>query len=131
MAKKPDPISGLMSELQKKGIEYLRFEMPDLHGVSRSKTVPIDKVEDYARRGLNFYGGVLGLDTASNVVPASGLHTAAELCRPAPLPDPGLAPRHSLAAEYGERRLPRLLVRRRAAQGGAALRLRRACQAGR
>ena len=44
MAKKPDAISGLMGELQKRGIEYLRFEMPDLHGVSRSKTVPIDKV---------------------------------------------------------------------------------------
>ena len=46
-----------------------------MHGVSRSKTVPVDKVEGYARGGLNFYGGVLGLDTSSNVVPASGLHT--------------------------------------------------------
>ena len=89
MAKRPDPISGLMSELHKQGIEYLRFEMPDLHGVSRSKTVPIDKVEDYARRGLNFYGGVLGLDTSSNVVPASGLHTQQNYADQLLFPDPG------------------------------------------
>ena len=54
------PIAGLMAELESTKIEYLRFELPDMHGVSRSKTVPIDKVESYARRGLNFYGGVLG-----------------------------------------------------------------------
>ena len=63
-----------------------------MHGISRSKTVPIDKVEDYARRGLNFYGGILGLDTSSNVVPASGLHGAAQLRRPAALPRSRLAP---------------------------------------
>jgi glutamine synthetase len=75
MAKKPDKITTFMQALKEKGIEYLRFEMPDLHGTSRAKTVPIDKVESYVRHGLNFYGGVLGLDTSSNVVPASGMHT--------------------------------------------------------
>ena len=65
-----DRIATFMAELEAKQIEYLRFELPDMHGVSRSKTVPVDKVEAYARSGLNFYGGVLGLDTSSNVVPA-------------------------------------------------------------
>lgn len=55
-------------------IEYLRFELPDLHGVSRLKVVPIKKVEGYARKGLNFYGGTLALDTSSLVVPGSGYH---------------------------------------------------------
>jgi glutamine synthetase len=55
-------------------IEYVRFELPDMHGTSRSKTIPAAKARDYALDGLNFYGGVLGLDTSSNVVPASGLH---------------------------------------------------------
>lgn len=84
-----DPIAGLMKRLQAEGIEYLRFEMPDMHGVSRSKTVPVDKVEAYARRGLNFYGGVLGLDTSSNVVPMSGLHTQRNYADQALFPDPG------------------------------------------
>lgn len=64
----------LVAALKRNEIEYLRFELPDLHGTSRSKTVPADKVEGFARHGLNFYGGVLGLDTSSNVVPQSGLH---------------------------------------------------------
>ena len=45
MAKKADRVAGLMAELERKGIEYLRFELPDMHGMSRSKTVPVDKVE--------------------------------------------------------------------------------------
>lgn len=82
-------VSGLMAALEKHGTEYLRFEMADMAGVSRSKTVPVDKVESYARNGLNFYGGVLGLDTASNVVPASGLHGDRSYADQALFPDPG------------------------------------------
>jgi glutamine synthetase len=89
MAKKPDAIGGLMQALEERGIEYVRFELPDMAGVSRSKTVPIDKVEAYAREGLNFYGGVLGLDTSSNVVPASGLHTQQNYADQLLFPDPG------------------------------------------
>jgi glutamine synthetase len=69
-----DRIAEFMSTLKEQGIEYVRFELPDLHGVSRLKVVPIDKVEGYTRKGLNFYGGTLALDTASMVVPESGLH---------------------------------------------------------
>src|SRR5262245_741492 len=71
---KNDKVAAALKTLQADGIRYLRFELPDLHGVSRSKLVPIDFVEGYARKGLNFYGGVLGLDTSSNVVPGSGMH---------------------------------------------------------
>jgi len=83
-----DKAAALMAALREKDIEYLRFELPDMHGTSRSKTVPIDKVEAYARRGLNFYGGVLGLDTSSNVVPASGLHGDRNYADQALFPDP-------------------------------------------
>ena len=69
-----DQISEFMGSLHERGTEYLRFELPDLHGMSRLKVVPIDKVEAYARKGLNFYGGTLALDTASKVVPGAGLH---------------------------------------------------------
>ena len=69
-----DAVSEFMEELRGQGIEYLRFELPDLHGVSRLKVVPINKVEGYASQGLNFYGGTLALDTSSLVVPGSGYH---------------------------------------------------------
>ena len=81
-------VADLMAKLGQHGIEYLRFELPDLHGISRSKTVPVDKVESYARHGLNFYGGILGLDTSSNVVPASAMHTQRNYADQALFPDP-------------------------------------------
>ena len=67
-------IAEFLATLQAGGYDYLRFELPDLHGTARAKTVPLDKVEGYLRTGLNFYGGTLALDTASMVVPGSGLH---------------------------------------------------------
>jgi glutamine synthetase len=69
-----DNIETFMAKLEDGGYEYVRFELPDLHGTARAKTVPASKAEGYARKGLNFYGGILALDTASNVVPGSGLH---------------------------------------------------------
>lgn len=67
-------ISKLVEDLRSKGIRFIRFELPDTHGTSRTKVVPIDKVEGFATQGLNFYGGTLALDTAAQVVPGSGLH---------------------------------------------------------
>ena len=87
MARKDPGVSALMAKLKQHGIEYLRFELPDMHGISRSKTVPIGKVEGYARDGLNFYGGIQGLDTSSNVVPASALHTQRNYADQALYPD--------------------------------------------
>lgn len=70
----PDRITQFMQALYDQSVEYVRFELPDLHGISRLKVVPIDKVENYLRKGLNFYGGTLALDTASCVVTGSGFH---------------------------------------------------------
>ena len=47
---KDDRISEAVKALRADGIQYVRFELPDLHGTSRSKLVPIDAVEGYARR---------------------------------------------------------------------------------
>ena len=63
-----DQASALLKELKGKKIRYVRFELPDIHGTSRTKVIPIGSVEGYARRGLNFYGGTIALDSASNVV---------------------------------------------------------------
>ncbi|HEY9735508.1 MAG TPA: glutamine synthetase family protein [Trichocoleus sp.] len=83
----PDRIDQFIATLKAQNVEYVRFEMSDLHGVSRLKVVPIDKVEGYARKGLNFYGGTLGLDTASMVVPGSGLHEERKYRDHALIPD--------------------------------------------
>ena len=42
-----------------------------MHGTSRSKIIPIDHVERYARDGLNMYGGTVVLDSRSDVVPGT------------------------------------------------------------
>jgi glutamine synthetase len=50
------------------GIRYVRFELPDMHGTSRSKTIPIGHCASYAEDGLNMYGGTVVLDSRSDVV---------------------------------------------------------------
>src|SRR5881409_1433947 len=45
-----------------------------MHGISRSKTIPIAHAFDYAERGLNMYGGASVLDTRSDVVPGTLYH---------------------------------------------------------
>lgn len=67
-------IAQFIATLQHQGIEYVRFEMPDLHGIARSKLVSMAGVENAARRGLNFYSGTLALDTSSHLVSGSGYH---------------------------------------------------------
>jgi glutamine synthetase len=67
-------VTQFIQKLKDLDVRYVRFELPDLHGVSRLKVIPIDKVEGFIRKGLNFYGGTLALDTGSRVVANSGLH---------------------------------------------------------
>jgi glutamine synthetase len=61
-------VKEILEEWQTVGIEWVRFELPDMHGISRSKTVPIRHAFGYAERGLNMYGGTSVLDSRSDVV---------------------------------------------------------------
>ena len=54
------------------GYDYVRFEFPDMAGLSRGKTIPIGHVASYMRSGLNFYGGTVALDSNSIPVRNSG-----------------------------------------------------------
>jgi len=58
------------TSLRENSVEFLRFELPDLAGLSRGKTVPIEHVEGYVLNGLNLYGGAVTLD--SNSIPIAG-----------------------------------------------------------
>ena len=60
-----------LAQWREQGVRHVRFELPDMHGTSRSKLVPIDHVERYEREGLNMYGGTVVLDSRSDVVPGT------------------------------------------------------------
>ena len=65
-----------LSEIQKllrdKGIEFIRFEQTDTHGISRSKTIPVKHFEYFANHGLNFLLGQLGFDAQAFVAAGTG-----------------------------------------------------------
>ena len=61
-------VNEILEGWNRDGIEWVRFELPDMHGTSRSKTIPIRHAAGYAERGLNMYGGVSVLDSRSDVV---------------------------------------------------------------
>jgi glutamine synthetase len=64
-------VDQVVAEWKKRGIRNVRFELPDMHGTSRSKIVPIDHAARYAETGLNMYGGAAVLDSRSDVVPGT------------------------------------------------------------
>jgi glutamine synthetase len=60
-----------LAALKRDGAQHIRFELPDMHGSARSKQVPIEAFAASARDGINMYGGVISLDTASHVIPGT------------------------------------------------------------
>jgi glutamine synthetase len=71
-----DPTAKSIAELEQTmlsdGVEYLRFEQTDTHGISRSKTVPVRHFKHFAEHGLNFLLGQLGFDVQAGVAPGTG-----------------------------------------------------------
>lgn len=61
-----------VARIKKSGFDYIRFEFADMAGLSRGKTVPIDHIAGYMRKGLNLYGGTVALDSYSIPVRGSG-----------------------------------------------------------
>ncbi len=64
-------IEDVFSRWREEGIRNVRFELPDMHGTSRSKLVPIEHAAGYLDEGLNMYGGAVVLDSRSDVVPGT------------------------------------------------------------
>ena len=67
-------VRDILERWKEDGIAFVRFELPDMHGISRSKTIPIAHALDYAERGLNMYGGASVLDSRSDVVAGTLYH---------------------------------------------------------
>jgi glutamine synthetase len=79
----------LAQGLRENSVEFVRFELPDLAGLSRGKTVPIDHVEAYTLNGLNLYGGTVTLDTNSNPIQGTGYNEDVNFTDCLMVPDPG------------------------------------------
>ena len=84
-------VKEILKDWQKQGIAFVRFELPDMHGISRSKTIPIRHAGDYAERGLNMYGGTSVLDTRSDVVGGTLYHEERAYADQLLFPDPDSA----------------------------------------
>jgi glutamine synthetase len=61
-------VEQVLADWREQGIENVRFELPDMHGTSRSKLIPLEHAGRYAETGLNMYGGTVVLDSRSDVV---------------------------------------------------------------
>jgi glutamine synthetase len=84
-------VQEILERWREEGIGFVRFELPDMHGISRSKTIPIAHASGYAERGLNMYGGASVLDTRSDVVPGTLYHDAVGYGDQLLFPDPDSA----------------------------------------
>jgi glutamine synthetase len=71
-ARKTGPLTALEKRIADDGVEFVRFEQSDTHGISRSKTIPVRHVRMFAEDGLNFVLGQLGFDVQSGVAPNTG-----------------------------------------------------------
>lgn len=58
--------------IETQNIKYVRFEQFDLHGIPRSKNVPIAFFKQYVEKGFSFYGGVLGYDIQTRCISDTG-----------------------------------------------------------
>lgn len=61
-----------VEKVREAGFEYVRFEIADMAGLSRGKTIPISHIASYMKTGLNLYGGTVALDSYSIPVRNSG-----------------------------------------------------------
>src|SRR5437764_6757590 len=73
------------------GIRNVRFELPDMHGTSRSKLVPIEHAGHYAEEGLNMFGGTVVLDSRSDVVSGALYNEEVGYADQRLVPDPSTA----------------------------------------
>jgi glutamine synthetase len=84
-------VEQVLAEWRDQGIRNVRFELPDMHGTSRSKLVPIENAAHFSREGLNMYGGIVVLDSRSDVVPGTLYHEEISYADQRLRPDPSTA----------------------------------------
>ena len=78
-----ETVEQILSRWRSDGVRYVRFELPDMHGTSRSKLVPIEHAVDYAARRAEHVRRRGVLDTRSDVVPGTLYNEEVAYARPA------------------------------------------------
>ncbi len=68
----PAEAEAFVAKVKHAGFEQVRFEVADMAGLSRGKTIPVDHIAGYMKTGLNLYGGTVALDSYSIPVKNSG-----------------------------------------------------------
>lgn len=68
----PAEIEAVLSKAKAAGVRFVRLEYPDLHGISRSKTVPVARLKTYLEQGLNSPLPPLALDVQCEAVEGTG-----------------------------------------------------------
>jgi glutamine synthetase len=58
--------------IETKAIDFVRFEWADIHGIARSKTVPVQHFERFATKGLNVPLPTFALDVQGLTAPNTG-----------------------------------------------------------
>src|SRR5437763_1397943 len=84
-------VEDILSRWHEDGIRNVRFELPDMHGTSRSKLVPIEHAGHYAEEGLNMFGGTVVLDSRSDVVSGALYNEEVGYADQRLVPDPSTA----------------------------------------
>jgi len=68
-----DALAAIHELFETGAVEFVRFEQPDTHGISRFKTVPARHFEAFTKKGLNFPLPTLGLDVQGATAPNTGV----------------------------------------------------------
>ena len=68
--------------LDEQGVELVRFETPDLNGVSRGKTVTSDHVRSFVETGLSLVSDIYCWDHECWVATGTGFGEDLDLRRP-------------------------------------------------
>lgn len=67
-----EAVDQIEAQIKSRGIRFLRIELPDLHGIARSKTVPAKRFRTIVGKGVNFPLPPVALDVQCEAVTGTG-----------------------------------------------------------
>ena len=74
--------------IKEHGIDTLRIDFPDMHGVNRGKIVPASRLDEVLEEGINCAKPTFSLDLAYNIPPGTGTADAVDYEDMTIIPDP-------------------------------------------
>lgn len=84
---KPVGKDDLIKLIEAQGLETIRCEYPDFHGIARGKRMPAKEFVEIIERGVNFCVSVFSLDLSGNAASGTGLTDEVDFCDMTGIPD--------------------------------------------